>query len=268
MSKLGELGLSSYEEGAYRALLSLGAATARRVSERSGVPNGRVYDVLNGLEARELVRSTETEPTTYVAVDPETAVERLLAERRRELDARAERYEALAADVGSELAARPPTESRFWSAGLGDETAVSLCGEVFEDGTDVVRSAMADPYAAAPWERYEPEIDPYLETVDEASARCLVDAAMLEGAPPAAWEYVDAAEDCDFRATTDLRVTFDLVDRERVCLHVPHPLDAGERLGVVDLRDDELADRLAAWFDELWADAVPLAAVRARDSPE
>jgi len=266
MSKLGELGLSSYEEGAYRALLSLGSATARRVSEASGVPTGRVYDVLNGLEARDLARSTDTEPTTYAAVDPETAVERLLAERRRELDARADRYESIATDVGSELAAEVPTESRFWSAELGDETAVSLCGEVYEAGTDVVRSAMADPYATAPWERYEPEIEPYLETVGGASARCLLDAAMLEAAPPAAWEYVDAAEDCAFRATTDLRVTFDLVDRERVCLHVPHPLDAGERLGVVDLRDGDLADRLAAWFDDLWAEAVPLAEMRARDS--
>ncbi len=40
MTELEELGLSSYEESAYRALLASGAATARTVSETSGVPTG------------------------------------------------------------------------------------------------------------------------------------------------------------------------------------------------------------------------------------
>jgi len=258
MSKLGELGLSSYEEKAYRALLSLGSATARTVSAQSGVPQGRIYDVLNGLTARDLVRSTGTDPTTYTAVDPETVSERLLAERRRELDARAERYADVAAEVGPELAADRPTESRFWTAPLGGETAVTLCGEVFDEAADRVRSAMARPYAAAPWERYEPEVEPYFETAGDAAVQCLVHASMLEGAPPAAREYLDAGE---FRVTTDLGATFDLIDDERVCFHVPHPLERGERLGVIDLHDADLAARLADCFEAAWADAVPLADV-------
>jgi sugar-specific transcriptional regulator TrmB len=126
MSDLGELGLSSYEEKAYRALIALGPATAREVSEASDVPMGRIYDVLNGLDAREVVRTQpSTEPTTYAAVDPAVAIDRLLAERKRELDAKAARYEQVADAVASELAATTPTKSRFWSASLDGEAARS-----------------------------------------------------------------------------------------------------------------------------------------------
>ncbi|MFB6219023.1 MAG: helix-turn-helix domain-containing protein, partial [Halobacteriaceae archaeon] len=46
MADLGDLGLSEYESRAYRALLRTGPATAEELSEESGVPMGRVYDVL------------------------------------------------------------------------------------------------------------------------------------------------------------------------------------------------------------------------------
>lgn len=258
MSNLGELGLSSYEEKAYRALLALGSATASELSAASGVPSGRIYDVLNGLEAREIVRSSGTEPTTYAAVDPETAVDRLLAERKRQLDARAERYEAVAAEAGSELASRPPAESRFWAAPLGSDEAVTLVGEAFADATDSVRSALGPPYASAPWERYEPEVEPYFDAVDAARARCLLDAALVERAPAEARAYADGATDCEFRVTTDLGMAFDLVDGRRVCLSVPHPVEEGRRLGVVDLHDEDLAARLEECFDAAWDAAVPL----------
>ncbi|WP_436928328.1 TrmB family transcriptional regulator [Halosimplex halobium] len=263
MSELGELGLSSYEEKVYRALLSLGSATAGEVSEASGVPMGRIYDVLNGLDARDIVRSQSTEPTRYAAVDPETAVDRLLAERRRELDAKAERYESIAEGIGPELAATKPAESRFWTAPLGSDAAVSLERDLFATAGDTVRSAMSDPYAAAPWERYEPEVDPFYEAVDAGvDVRMLVHAAMLDSAPPEAVERATAAPaNVAVRVTTDLETTFDAVDGNEVTFHVPHPLAAGERLGVIHVRDGSMAGRLVEAFDRAWAAATPLSAV-------
>ncbi|WP_415378826.1 TrmB family transcriptional regulator [Halosimplex sp. TS25] len=263
MSDLGELGLSSYEEKVYRALLSLGSATAQEVSEASDVPMGRIYDVLNGLDARDVVRSQSTEPTTYAAVDPEEAVERLLEERRRELSARTDRYEAIAAEIGPELAATKPAESRFWSAPLGSETAVSLERDLFATAGDSIRSAMSVPYAEAPWERYEPEVDPFYAALDDGvEVRMLGHAAMVEAAPPdVVADTLDAPPNVSLRVTTDLEVTFDVVDGNEVCFHVPHPLDSGERLGVIHVRDAAMAGRLAEVFDQAWAAAAPLSAV-------
>jgi sugar-specific transcriptional regulator TrmB len=260
MSKLGELGLSSYEEKAYRALLALGAGTAQAVSEASDVPTGRIYDVLNGLEARELVRTRATEPTTYVAVDPETAIDRLLAERRRELDARAERYDRLADEVASELATTVPTESQFWTAPLGSGAAVSLATMLYDDATRTVQSAMSLPYAGVDWNRYEAEISASLDGIaDGITVQVLVTPGVLDGVPAAVRaRYADSAA-VDVRLTSDLTVTFDLVDAERVCFHVPHPRSRTDRLGIIDLRDAALAERLSSLFDEVWRAADPLA---------
>jgi sugar-specific transcriptional regulator TrmB len=262
MTDLGELGLSSYEEKAYRALLSLGSASAREVSDASGVPRGRVYDVLNGLESRELVRAGAGDPTTYAAVEPEVAVDRLLAERKRHLRARAERYEEIADRAGGELATATPTESRFWTAPLGSETAVTLVGEVFDAADDVVRSAMGAPYAGAPLARYEAEIDPFFDALDpDLGVELLVAAELLADVPPAVLESYEIPEAVEVRVTTDLTVSFDLVDGSRACFHLVHPLAIDERLGVIDVHDEELADRLDEVFSRVWADAVPVSAL-------
>jgi sugar-specific transcriptional regulator TrmB len=261
MSKLGELGLSSYEEEVYRALLSLGSATAREVSEASGVPMGRIYDVLNGLDARDIVRTGATEPTTYAAVDPDTAAERLLAERERELATRAERYEELAAEVGPQLAATTPAESRFWAAPLGSDAAVSLVEDFFSRAEDAVYSAMGPPYAGAPWERYEPEVEPFDAAVDGVEVRLLGSAAMVERVPDSVRRAYRDAEGVSLRVTTDLTVTFDVVDGAECTLHVPHPTDRTERLGVVHVRDGAMAGRLAEVFERAWAEATPVSAV-------
>ncbi len=84
----------------YRTLLVTGAATAATVSDASGVPNGRVYDVLNSLETYHLVRSqAASRPKKYVAVEPDTALDRLLESKRQELAEKAEQYENVVAEL-------------------------------------------------------------------------------------------------------------------------------------------------------------------------
>jgi len=263
MSRLAELGLSAYEEQCYRALLARGPVTARGASDASGVPMGRVYDVLNGLAARDLVETRPGEPTRYAAVDPETAADRLLAERKRELAEQTDRYERLADELGEELAAVPPTESRFWTAQLGSETAVSLTRQAFANADDEVRSAMSRPYAGAPWERYEAELAAFDETLPaDRSVRVLVAPAVLDAVPAAVRAAYREREDVSVRVTPALSVTVDLVDADRVYFHVPHPLDDGERLGAVELRDDALVARLGERFERAWDDAEELPASR------
>jgi len=155
MSDLGDLGLSSYEEAAYRALLGLGRATASEVAETGDVPKGRVYDVLNGLAARDLVRVHRgSEPRRYAAVDPETAVDRLLAERERELAAERERYADIAEATRTELSETVPVEGQFWEVGVGADDAVAAMREQFDRADDRLWSVVGPPYGES-----DPEAD-------------------------------------------------------------------------------------------------------------
>ncbi len=61
------VGLNTYEAKAYLAILRLGSASPLKISTVSGVPRGRIYDVLKSLELKGLVyRSGEA----YKAVRP------------------------------------------------------------------------------------------------------------------------------------------------------------------------------------------------------
>lgn len=81
-----DLGPSSYEEKAYRGLLTLRSVTAEEISEASDVPMGRIYDVLCSLESQNVIRrQPDRHPRTYVAVEPDHTVDRLLTARRRDL---------------------------------------------------------------------------------------------------------------------------------------------------------------------------------------
>jgi len=61
MSKLVEalksFGLSEYEARALLTLLSKGELTAKEISELSGIPRTSVYDVMNSLESKGLIKS-------------------------------------------------------------------------------------------------------------------------------------------------------------------------------------------------------------------
>lgn len=71
-------GLSGYQARAYLALLELGPSQAREVSERSGVPQGRVYDILEKLAQRGLVEVLPEAPRRFRAVAFEVFLEREL----------------------------------------------------------------------------------------------------------------------------------------------------------------------------------------------
>lgn len=259
MTDLGELGLSSYEERAYRALLTTGPAAARTVAERSGVPEGRIYDVLGGLEARSLVESRTGEPRRYAPVAPEDAVDRLLTERLAELEAEADRYRERAAAVRSSLAPTPPIDGNVWVSSFGDENATTLIRELLAGATDRLVMAAGVPYETAPPAAYRSEIEAFLEpvretdvTVDLLFSRSLAAALTEEVAAVAADETVSIGllEECN--------VTFEVVDGTEAYVDLSHPFASGNRFGFVEIRDATVAEELERLFDDAWADAEPV----------
>jgi sugar-specific transcriptional regulator TrmB len=260
MSDLCELGLSSYEAKVYRALLSVGPATARAVSGASDVPMGRIYDVLNGLEARNLVRSRDASPREYAPVPAEVAADRLLAERERELAAERDRYRSLAETVSADLTAASPSDARFVAADLGSEDALGLMREQFDRATDCIRSAVAAPYENATVSAYRAELDLYADLVaTDVTAKLLVSRRAVEtlGTDPTALVPTDV-DGFAVRVSAALDATFDVVDDEAVYWSLPDPFGRDGRLGGLVVDDDGLADGLAKRFERVWAEATAL----------
>jgi sugar-specific transcriptional regulator TrmB len=78
------LGLTDYEAKAYEALVKLGKATAAQISKESGVSYGKIYTVLDSLEAKGLVKIVPEMTKKFVATDPESLIQ-LVKKREHEL---------------------------------------------------------------------------------------------------------------------------------------------------------------------------------------
>lgn len=90
MGQLREFGLSAYASRAYLALLELGVAEARGVSQLANIPTAKVYGTLVQLQRRGLAEVTPGKPRTYAPVPMEEFLERQLQEKEEQtLDLRA-----------------------------------------------------------------------------------------------------------------------------------------------------------------------------------
>ena len=74
------IGLTLYEAQAYVTLTSLIQATAVEVSEKSGIPRSKIYDVLKKLNEKDFIEIEDGRPLTYIVKSP---VEVLSREKER-----------------------------------------------------------------------------------------------------------------------------------------------------------------------------------------
>jgi len=265
MASLRDLGLSTYEARAYRALLGTGSTTAKELSSESEVPMGRIYDVLNQLQQHDLVRAqSASRPKKYVAVEPETGLERLLADRKRELHERIEQYEQVVDELADELHRTEPVDETFWTAAVGAEeaadllleriaaadTALVLFGDTLSNGVDV----------DAIGERVATELERALDRGVEI--RLLMRPALVDALPETVGERYTGRllprEAFACRTCPDVTGTFTVVDDREVCIEVAHPLRADETFALIDLKNSEFVADVREEFEPHWMDATPL----------
>jgi sugar-specific transcriptional regulator TrmB len=71
---LSELGLSRYESNVYLTLVSEGVSTAKSISDITGIPYGKVYEIINSLSHKGFVMLLPTKPMKCGAVSPKQAI--------------------------------------------------------------------------------------------------------------------------------------------------------------------------------------------------
>lgn len=72
---LQEFGLTDYEIRSYTSLLEVGPATANELSEASGVPYSKIYEILGSLEKKGWVEMEHGRPSKYYPKPPSVAME-------------------------------------------------------------------------------------------------------------------------------------------------------------------------------------------------
>ena len=263
MASLQDLGLSEYEARAFRSLLRTGPTTAKDLSRASDVPMGRIYDVLNTLETYRLVRSqTASRPKKYVAVEPETALDRLLADKKEELETKARQYEDIADELGERLESADPVDEPFWTAAVGPDETLELLVERLATADDRIVLVGSPPARTGELvdatERVVDELVAALERDVEVSL--LLRPSLFESLPEAVneeyYERLAPYDNYEARASEQISTTFELIDETEVCIEVPHPLGREETFGVINLKDPDFTADISETFTNHWVDAT------------
>lgn len=264
MPTLRDIGLSEYESRVYRALLTSGPTTAKQLSQASGVPMGRIYDVLADLEAAELVRSQQpSRPKKYAAVEPQTALPRLLDERRREAEAELAQYEEAVDELSNRLAASEPTDGQFYTVAIGPEDTMELLFERLSAAADRLDMVVADVGSQFDLDEVGLSVADKIEDALErgVSVSVLTNFEIVEASPARITRrYAEIAEHPNYeaRVTDGLASTFNLIDQAEVCLGFANPLEPDSSLALIALRDPAFARNLHEEFEPRWNAADPI----------
>ncbi|WP_159076943.1 TrmB family transcriptional regulator [Halococcoides cellulosivorans] len=264
MVDLRDLGLSSYEDRAYRSLLGLGPVSAMDLAAASEVPEGRIYDVLDDLETRGLVRShSHSRPKKFLAVEPEVAIDRLVDTQTRELRAEIDRFEVLADRLIDDLSAEATVEERFLTTAIGTADATELLLEriaVANEQVAMVADVLTTEFDVA--ERGPDVLDHLADAIERGvSVSMLVPHDLVAAVPGGLVDRVEAepfdADEFAVRTTEDVYGAFFLVDHVELCFQVVNPMERADVIGLINVKDPSLTHELEAQFHKHWEESEP-----------
>ena len=256
--ELTDLGLTGYEARVYLALISRDRYTAAQLSRESKVPRQRIYDVLSGLTERGLVRPLPGRITRYTAVDPASAIERLMAAHRSTFSRLEETTVRL-------VEALVPA----WSSGR-DETDPLDYVEVLRD-REVLSERIDEIQTEAQHEILAMAKLPHLISANPSGlattrrlvesggrVRCIYESGVLTSSEKVAGirRYADAGEEARVADSVPMRIW--IVDGTRVVMSLRDPVAESTSTTNILIEHPALAQCLTYAFEAIWAGAKPL----------
>ncbi len=245
-----QLGLTSYESKAYLALMRRDSATAADVARLARMPRQRIYDVLATLVQKGLVSHRPGQPAKYSAVSPEFAIERLLLNRREELD-RLEREsgELLETLAPAYAAGRRERDPLDYIEVLRDQAAINeRFGQLQEGIQREILVFTKPPYAKPAQENVEG-----LEVSHKHSARSVYEYSALDDADFAAGirRFIEAGEEARFVEELPLKLV--IIDEAIVMFGMQDPVGGPSELTIIVVEHPALATLLKIAFDAMWS---------------
>ena len=77
LKHLQQLNFSQYESMAYLALLKQGEVTGYELAKNSGIPDSKIYAVLNKLIEKDVILALDSEPVKYTPIPPDDIIARM-----------------------------------------------------------------------------------------------------------------------------------------------------------------------------------------------
>lgn len=272
--------LSNYQTNAYTTLLLSNHLTARELSDKSNIPSGRVYEVLEHLNKRGLIEIQEnSRPKVYRAKSFNLAIQNLIShisnENKRKISVLADQAKILESNLyNSNLLIKKEPSRIFWSTAYGLQSIFSMYiknyGELQEELllNDFINQNTLKvlPYGKNLFEPIKKAVDRGIRTKilwnfghDD---RPLTEEQKVNNV--VIFKKVVKKLEELFGLSTDIPgleikfihknipINYDIFDKKRIIFKLQNPLKPAQVFACMNVLDPKLAEELREKFLNLW----------------
>jgi DNA-binding CsgD family transcriptional regulator len=255
-SALEVLGFTAAQERVYRRVLRSPGESVTGLADLAGLPVAEVRGHLRRLAVDGLV---ELRGETVVARPPHQALKRLLAEETRRWQSRADRLDAVRAEVLPSLTAEHLTASLPDAQPVGVELYDGADVTLLLDALGAVSTGDLRWMRPGPWDvPVAPQVDAWVRDAVRGGrrSRVLYPARILEQAPEVIWARADVGE--HVRILADVPCRLAVLGDGAALVSEEHGVASDRRLVI---RQASLVAAPTLLFDTLWEKAMPVPGV-------
>ncbi len=279
---LNDANLSTYEISAYITLInssSINPPTAKEISLESGVPSGRIYEILEDLEKKGLIEIIDSRPKKYKAISLNKALDNLIGfqskESKRKIGYLYDRAKILESELyDSKTLLRKEPSKIFWSTIYGTKSILtSYATYINEAKEEIILNEFINkgtlkviPHAKLIYEPLKNAVDRGVIVKDlwsfEFDNRPLTDEHKKENTK--IFTKLKRLQEDLYGLSTNLhefemkyinhRATtyFDIFDKKRVIFKLQNPLKPYQIFACMNVIDLSLAEELRNKFLSMW----------------
>jgi sugar-specific transcriptional regulator TrmB len=263
LALLDDLGFSIYEKKALAAVSLLGVADAATLCREGDIPTSKIYRAMEKLGELGVVEVQPTRPKLYAALPADAVVDRLVELARARADRFAEDSRALR-ELLRGVAEKVPGRHAFADLAIGVESHGKRHLARLASAERRILSYLEQGDLDA-FDRLEKKRFRVLRRISRHVREQGVDHRVVFGfrrrTASALNDFLrrhgpELAHVTGVRYSGELGHPFHVIDDDTVILSLDHPFVPEGRFASLLVRDRELADKLAAGFEELFAKAM------------
>jgi sugar-specific transcriptional regulator TrmB len=279
---LNDANLSTYEVNAYISLLTsskLNPPSAREISSETGVPSGRIYEVLEELSTKGLIEIIESRPKKYKAYSLNKGLDNLIkfqsSESKRKIDHLHNRAKLLESELyKADVFIHKEPSKIFWSTAFGTQSILSLYAKYINEAKDEIifnefinkSTLKVLPFGRVIYEPIRKAVERGVTVRDlwsfEYDERPLSKEDQIQNANTFK-EIIKIQEDL-YDLSPDLPgfkmkyifhrtpTYFDIFDKRRIVFKLQNPLKPYQIFATMNVVDPNLAKDLRAKFLQMW----------------
>lgn len=258
--KLARFGFTEYESKAYSVLLSGDLLTANELGKLAKIPHGRIYSILNTLEAKGLCITFPGAVKKFKAVNPKAALKDLIENKKKALDEMITIKEELEKEFETKKTNNTPLD--YIQILTSKQSQVAKFDELIKVSKSSLYSFNKPPYATG-FKRNLKEIDkasaPLKKIINEGTrVKALFEAEKVEiEAFIDMIQYYDSIGE-EVRIYEKLPLKMLLSDNEKVMVSLRNAHGSSFKLTSMIVEHSDLTTALADLFEVYWEKALTL----------